>query len=68
MDGSWRYFRFFEGPLQAFFVICGPDRTIFTAKARGLINAKYRVQNAKVKMRGYKIMAEGHTEILQFAF
>jgi len=32
------------------------------------MNAKCRVKNAEVKMKGYKIMAEGHTAILQFAF
>jgi hypothetical protein len=25
-------------------------------------------QNAKVKMKGYKIMAQGHAAFLQFAF
>ena len=32
------------------------------------MNAKCRVQNAKVKMKEYKLMAQGHTAILQFAF
>jgi len=31
-------------------------------------NAKCRVQNAKGKMKEYKIMAKGHTTILQFTF
>jgi hypothetical protein len=37
-------------------------------ETRSLMNAKCRVQNAKVKMREYKIMAGGYAEILQFAF
>jgi hypothetical protein len=37
-------------------------------EAQSLMNAKCRVQNAKVKMKGCKIMASGHTAILQFAF
>src|SRR3990170_1110378 len=36
--------------------------------AQSLMNAKCRVQNAKVKLKAYKIMAQGHTSILQFAF
>jgi hypothetical protein len=39
-----------------------------SANARGPMNEKCRVQNAKVKMKGHKIMAIGHTAILQFAF
>jgi hypothetical protein len=30
------------------------------------MNAKGRVQNLKVKMKGYKIMVGGHTAILHF--
>jgi hypothetical protein len=37
-------------------------------ETQSLMNAKCRVQNAKVKMKGCEIMAGGHTEILQFAF
>jgi hypothetical protein len=33
-----------------------------------VMTAKCRVQNVKVKIKGYKIMASGHTAILQFAF
>ena len=32
------------------------------------MNAKCRVRKAKVKMKEYKIMAEGHAAILKFAF
>jgi hypothetical protein len=32
------------------------------------MNAKCRVQNAKVKMKEHEIMAKGHTAILHFAF
>jgi hypothetical protein len=32
------------------------------------MNAKCRVQNAEVKIKGYEIMARSHTAILQFAF
>jgi hypothetical protein len=38
------------------------------SKAQRLMNAKCRVQNGKVKIKGYEIMARGHTAILQFAF
>jgi hypothetical protein len=37
-------------------------------KAQSLMNAKCRVQNAKVKIKGYEIMARSHAAILQFAF
>jgi len=32
------------------------------------MNVECKVQNAKIKMKKYKIMATGHTTILQFAF
>ncbi len=37
-------------------------------KTQSLMNVKCKVQNEKVKIKGYEIMDKVHTAILQFAF